>query len=63
MIPVEYVTVNGKKFLYSVSRLEAQCAYCLYVQPLMPIRNEDGLTIGLDIKEQDEEHKKDCKQK
>ena len=62
MIKPKYSIINGRKFFYVYSRMEFQCAYCLFVQPTLAIRAKDGLIIGLDIKPKDEQHAQTCLQ-
>lgn len=59
-IPIDYIEANGKKWIFVQSSLSLQCAYCIYMQPLTPVRDDTGLVVSLKVV--DEAHNPDCPQ-
>lgn len=61
-IPVAYTLIDGKKWIFIQGSMVIQCAYCIHVQALTPIRDDTGLVIALKMYEH-EDHGVDCPQK
>lgn len=59
-VPLDYIEANGKKWIFIQSSLSLQCAYCLSMQLLNPIRNDTGLVVKLKV--MDEAHNNSCPQ-
>jgi hypothetical protein len=59
-VPIDYIEANGKKWLFIQSSLSLQCAYCIHMQPLMPVRDSTGLVVSLKVRE--ESHDPYCPQ-
>lgn len=61
-IPVPITEAYGKKWIIMPATLVLQCAYCLYLQQLDPIRDDMGLVVRLRLNLKDESHRDDCPQ-
>ena len=61
-IKVIYITAYGKKWIFEPYSLILQCAYCIHLQPLRPIRDEAGLVTHLRMVVEDESHSSTCPQ-
>lgn len=61
-IPVSYTELIGKKWIFVQSSMILQCAYCIHVQQLMPVRDGTGLVVSLEMTEP-ESHSNNCPQR
>lgn len=62
-IPVNYITAYGKKWLFEPYAMTLQCAYCIHVQSLNPVRDDTGLVTSLTMDISQESHRDDCPQR
>lgn len=61
-IPVPLVTYFDKKWIFEPYGLTLQCAYCLHVQSLIPVRDHTGLVTFLKMDVRQESHSDKCAQ-
>ncbi len=60
-IPVAYVQHRNKLWIFIQSAMTLQCAYCIHIQQLRPVRNNAGLVTHLKMAES-ESHSEPCPQ-
>lgn len=61
-IIVPHTIAYGKKWIFEPYGLTLQCAYCIFVQSLIPVRDDTGLVIELKMDKDNESHRDDCPQ-